>query len=388
MVLESGFPSDIRVENEIESLLKAGHEIHLACFTKTSQSEFEKYNGYFIHRKMIPKIIHKSSVACLRFPIYFNFWRKFLKKLFSKYDFEAIHIHDLPLIKVGIEIKNEYNIPLIIDLHENFPAAIEVYSHTNTILGKILSPPKLWHQYEQKYLKKVDKIITVVDEAKERLIKLGIEPDLITVVSNTLNLDKFRLHKRNIDGNFLTLIYVGGLNIHRGIQIVLKSLANVIREIPEIRFWIVGEGSYKNTLIHLAKELKLEKDVKFWDWQNMDKISELLSKSDIALIPHLKSNHTDSTIPHKLFQYMYAQIPIIASDCEPIKRILNETNTGLIYENNNISQLAKTIIKLAANKEKYDSLIINGKKSVLDKFNWNNDEKNLLAIYSELENER
>ena len=79
-----------------------------------------------------------------------------------------------------------------------FPAAIEVYSHTNTILGKILSPPKLWHQYEQKYLKKVDKIITVVDEAKERLIKLGIEPDLITVVSNTLNLDKFRLHKRNI----------------------------------------------------------------------------------------------------------------------------------------------------------------------------------------------
>ena len=381
MILESEFPPDIRVENEIESLLKAGHEIHLACFTKISQSEFEKYNGYFIHRKKISGFLYKSSVACLRFPIYFNFWKKFLKKLFSKYDFEAIHIHDLPMIKVGVVIKNEFNIPLIIDLHENFPAAIEVYSHTNTILGKILSPAKLWHRYELKYLKKADTIITVVDEAKERLIKLGIEPDLITVVSNTLNLDKFRLNNRNTDNNFSTLVYVGGLNVHRGIQNVLKALVEVIRRIPKMRFWIVGEGSYKIKLIHLTKELKLEKNVKFWGWQNTDKISELLSKSDIALIPHLKSDHTDSTIPHKLFQYMYAQIPIIASDCEPIKRILNETNTGLIYESNNISQLTKTIIDLAENKEKYDSLIKNGKKAVLGKFNWNNDEKNLLAIF-------
>jgi hypothetical protein len=61
---------------------------------------------------------------------------------------------------------------------------------------------------------------------------------------------------------------------------------------------------------------------------------ELLSKSDAAIIPHLRTENNDATYPHKLFQYMYLEIPVISSDCVPLKRILSEAEAGFIYKSN------------------------------------------------------
>ena len=139
MVLDREFPPDERVEKEIRSLTKAGHKIHIACYTKENRIRIEEQENLTIHRKQISSFIYKSSVACLKFPFYFNFWRKYLTGLFTEYSFDAIHIHDLPLAQVGVEFKKKYNIPLIMDLHENWPAMLKMAVHTNTFFGKIFS---------------------------------------------------------------------------------------------------------------------------------------------------------------------------------------------------------------------------------------------------------
>ncbi|HHE37073.1 MAG TPA: hypothetical protein ENL20_00665, partial [Candidatus Cloacimonetes bacterium] len=82
MVLENEFPPDTRVENEIQTLSNAGHEIHLACLTFQNKKEFEQKENYLIHRKKISDFTFKTSVGCLKFPFYFNFWRKYLIELF------------------------------------------------------------------------------------------------------------------------------------------------------------------------------------------------------------------------------------------------------------------------------------------------------------------
>ena len=343
MVLDNEFPPDTRVENEIETLAKAGHEIHLACLTFWNRKEFEQKDNYFIHRKKISKFIFKTSVGCLKFPFYFNFWRKYLSELFRKYPFKAIHIHDLPLGIVGYEFKKKYNIPLILDLHENWPALLQMAIHTNTVFGKILSSNKQWRKYEKDILLKADKIITVVEEMKERLVKLGIVPNKIFIVSNTLKIDSFQVPDKKPDPNYFTLFYAGGLNYHRGLQVVIKALPKIIKKIPNIRFWIIGKGSYQKELEKLVEKLELQQSVKFRGWKNQTEIADLLVQSDIALIPHLKYEHTDSTIPHKLFQNMYAKKPVIASNCNPIKRIINKSKCGLVYENEN--RLTECLLK-------------------------------------------
>ena len=110
MVLESDFPPDIRVENEIDSLVESGHKIHIACYSHKKQIHVPPDLNYSIHKKYIPGFIYKSSVGALKFDFYFNFWRRFLGELIEEHSFDAIHIHDLPLALIGAEFQKKYSI--------------------------------------------------------------------------------------------------------------------------------------------------------------------------------------------------------------------------------------------------------------------------------------
>ncbi len=377
MVLDREFPPDIRVENEIAALHKAGHEIHIACYTLKNKPAFEKTELASIYRKPISNFIYKSSVAILTLPFYNQFWRKFLRKILTSADFEAIHIHDLPLAGMGIKMKKEFGLALTVDLHENWPAFVEISKHTNTLPGRLFSPVYLWRRYEKKVLGKTDNIIVVVEEARQRLEKLGVSASNIKVVSNTINFSDL-LIKNNNKGDKNILYYAGGINYHRGLQIVIKAMH--MSSNKNLKFWILGEGSYKNKLTELVQQLSLTSRVIFHGYQPFRVVMEKLAEADFAVIPHIKNAHTDSTIPHKLFQYMYVQKPVIASDCLPIKRILEETNSGIVYKHDNVKELSEIFNRL--NEMDLGIMGENGKKHVLTRYNWDNDSKTLVSIYS------
>lgn len=111
---------------------------------------------------------------------------------------------------------------------------------------------------------------------------------------------------------------------------------------------------------------------------------ELLSKSDAAIIPHLRTENNDATIPHKLFQYMYLEIPVISSDCVPLKRILSEADTGFIYNSNSPGDLAALLEKLYNNRQLLNEKNHNGKNAVLRKYNWSADKERLINAYDNL----
>ena len=381
MILDHDFPPDVRVEKEIETLINNKHEIILACYNyKKKLSEFEKKENFKIYRKKISKLTLKSSVAILKLPIYFRFWRKFITEILIKEQIDAIHIHDLPLTKVGVDIKRKYNIPLIVDLHENWPASLETATHTNTSLGKILSSNKQWRKYERNILKYADKIITVVEEMKDRIAYLGIDENKIHIVSNTANPNNFSLHSDKPDPNYITLFYAGGINIHRGLQIVIKAIPLILKEKPNVRLNIIGAGSYQAQLEKLVSDLNINNHVNFLGWKNLKEISRYLAQSDIALIPHLKSEQTDCSSPNKLYQYIYAKKPILTSNCESLMRIIEETKSGISYTNDSPDDLKRALLQLLDSKNnKLDSEY--GFNKIKTKYNWDEDSKELIQIY-------
>lgn len=378
MVLDHEFPPDVRVYNEATALISAGHKVHIACFTQKGLVDYELWEGIHIHRVPISSLMFKLSVAALTLPFYFRFWYQFLDALFRKYHFEAIHIHDLPLSKVGVKLSKKYNARLTIDLHENWPAFLRVSTHTNTFLGKILSPNRLWERYEKEVLKQAHAVIVVVDEAKERVAGLGVEWDNIFLVSNTLNIDEFEVSADTPDPNFYTLYYAGGINFHRGLQTVIEAVARVKDRVPNLRFRIAGFGSYQSNLEELADKLGVGDRVEFLGYLPLKDVARNLWQADAALIPHLKTDHTDSTIPHKLFQYMYINKPIIASNCAPIQRIVEETGSGVIFRSEDVNHLAEQIIGLVEG----DYHIKPAKHWVEQKYNWNYDLQLLLKCYA------
>lgn len=382
MLLDHEFPPDIRVENEIEMLIEAGYEVHLACYTMQDRKRVDSYRGLTIFRKQISKFIYKSSVGCLKFPFYFNFWRKFMNEIFKGESYDAVHVNDLPLAQIGYELKEKYGCKLVLDLHENWAALLGISTHTQTVLGRLLSSDRQWRVYEKMAIRThADKVIVVCQEAKARLMDLTVSESKITVVENNVNKNQFKVvGKLPADPEFMTIFYAGGLNKHRGVQNVIEAMS--ILKDPCIRFWIVGKGSYSKTLERLSETLKTTSSVKFWGWQPLGNVARLLMSSDIGIIPHLKSEHTDASMPHKLSQYMYAGKPVIVSNCDSLVNIIKETKCGFVYED--VQELVDVINHYSVSRRKRIEHGENGRKWVDKKYNWKQSNKPLIKLYDGL----
>ena len=382
MVLDHEFPPDIRVENEIQTLISAGNEVHIACLTFVGKPAFEIIDNYSIHRKPISKLLHKTSVGALKFPFYFNFWRQFLNEILKKEKFDAIHAHDLPMAQPSYEMAKKYDLKFVLDLHENWPALLRVATHTQSFLGKILSNNKQWEAYELKYCKLADNVIVVVEEAKARLSSLGIESDKIKLVSNTLNINDFKVPESKPDNNYISILYAGGINKHRGLQTVIRGLKYVKNTDKKLRLWILGAGSYVQDLKRIAQEEGVSDTVYFEGWKKYEEMQTYFGKSNVCLIPHIKSDHTDSTIPHKIFQYMYAGKPMLVSNCDPLKRIVEETNSGEVFEFDSPENFASNLEKLIQNTEYFSQeFVAKSQDLVLNNYNWELDSKVLKSLY-------
>lgn len=386
VILDHPFPPDTRVENEMKSLTAAGNEVHIACFQRTAEEPLMEQTSYgIIHRKAVSKFIYKTSVGVLKFPFYFNYWRKYVEELFSVYDFDAIHVNDLPLAKVGYEAKCKHGVHFVLDLHENWPAFLRTSVHTNTFLGKMLSSNNQWVKYEKQMCQLADRVITVVDEMQSRIVDLGIDSNKTVVVSNTLSLDQFHpVERKGFTRGQLKMLYVGGINYHRGIQYVIQALSLLKQKDVNVHFDLVGSGSYLDNIKALIKDLHVEDYVTIHGFKHYSQIANLYESAHVALIPHVKSEQNDNGLPHKIFQYLYAGIPVIISNCNSLMRIVNETQSGVSYRYDHPEELADIIVDFYAHPEKLNDYIQHGRQAVIEKYNWSVDGAKLVKLYENL----
>ncbi len=381
MVLEHDYPEDERITKEVKTLHQNRHKVSLACITTENKATFEVYGNIEIYRKPISKFTAKTSVGALKFPFYFNFWSEFIQSLLAKKKFDAIHIHDLPLAKVGYELSRKYNIKFVLDLHENWPVLLDLSPHTKTFLGRVLSSQKQWLKYETKYASLADGLIVVAEEMKQRLLARGVINKHIAVVPNTSGIDIFEKYRHiRPDPDFITLYYAGGITNHRGLDVVIKGIANIQLN-DNFRFWIIGKGRNEPVLKKLVRDLKLENKVFFLGWKSPREVMEHLFRSDIAVIPHLKNEHTDNTSPNKIFHYMLAQKPILSSNCNYLEKIIKETGAGLIYSDTDSEEFSALLSRLISDEKMRFRFGENGLKAAKEKYNWENTSKPLVKLY-------
>jgi glycosyltransferase involved in cell wall biosynthesis len=386
IVLESEFPPDVRVEHEMNALVEAGHEVDVACASRRISPQAERAGNSWIFRVPMSSFIHKSSVGCLRFPIYFRFWRKFIFGLLRKNNYDAIHICDLPLARIGIEAKHEFNLKFILDLHENWPALVQYAPHTRTLAGRLLSSNRQWKAYEKRVLPEADIVITVIEEARDRILSLGGAGDKVIIVSNTVDITNLKIAPAKKERDDFLLFYAGGINRHRGIQVVLEAIACLKMQNVKLDFHVVGSGSYRKHLESLATELGIGDRVAFLGHRPFDEMIGMLSAADAAIIPHLRTANNDAASPNKLYQYMYLRKPVISSDCTSLNRIINETGSGFIYRDSSPTDLASLLVKLIKERDLLEEKGEKGRRAVLTRYNWNIDKERLITAYNKLGN--
>jgi glycosyltransferase involved in cell wall biosynthesis len=390
MLLDNQFPPDIRVEKEAKSLLKEGHEVAILSYLYNGLQKEELINGIKVFRFRIPKQIAKKALGLsLQLPFYRWIWQRAIARTGWCYAFDVVHINDLPLCSVTEFLKKKYGLPIVADMHENYPYLVAEQPYMDSLFARLFLSKKKWFLKEKEWLEKADAIICVAEEMKQRIKSILINPLRIEVVPNTPGITELSSSMLNYtsiaekySGKF-NILYVGGIDPVRGIDILIQSAKLVVQIIPDCKFIIVGDGKILPDMKKLAISIQLDNNIIFEGWKPQDEIGSYISVSDVCIIPHRKSPQTDNSSPNKLFQYFWFKKPVISSDCTSVEKIIIAEKCGMIYHDNSPGELAERIIYLYEDPGAGIEMGKNGSNAVLNKYNWESTVAPLLSVYSD-----
>ena len=386
MILDAPFPPDIRVEREVKSLHNAGFKVFVLSqhWASLPEEESTEYCHIVRFNPKQFKNLNQLTRDFKKITFFDPVWRKGIDHFVRKYRINYLHVHDLPLVKTAYAVAKKYGIPLTADYHENFPAHVQAVTERKlTGKEKFYRSYKRWEKYEESISRKVDAIIVVAKEYRQHLIeKHKIPPEKIVIVQNTIDTDIFSFPPNSTgaegtDAGFV-ISYFGSYGPHRGLDTVIRAMPEILSQIPAAEFIIIGRGKNKDELVQLVEQLQLKESIKFFDWVNYSELVKAYRRSNVGVIPHRASEHTDSTIPNKLFEYMYFGVPVLVSDRPPLKRIVEETGAGRVFKTGDPGDLAQAVLEIFRNPDKYGEM---GIKAVKEKYNWKVDGEKLVNLY-------
>ena len=402
MIVDGSYPNDIRVRKEAEALVENGKKVLVVCPKKINELEKEVINGVEVYRignkyTNFKKGIYDVIESVLNINPFFYFG---LKKVFRKYKIDFLHVHDLPLAGTGYLFKSKVKRNLVLDLHENYPEALKTWFvwKKNPVLrlkNFIFMSPKIWSKKEKKYCLKYDKVVCVVEEMKQKLISnFNIDEKKLVVISNHEKKEFAKNFKEETSQSIIkkdcfSITYVGGFGPHRGIDTAIKAMPTIVKKIPNATLFLIGKGSYdvEQKLKEIVAKNNVSEYVSFVGYRPFEEVASIMQVSNLNIIPHKENEHTNNTIPHKLFQIMMSKSLLLVSSCKPLKRIVEKYNAGVVFKADNVEDFSNKVIDIF---EKYDSLNIkkeNAFKAVSEKGeNWESESLKLINLYNTLSN--
>ncbi len=174
------------------------------------------------------------------------------------------------------------------------------------------------------------------------------------------------------------LAYVGVMTGIRGI----KEMAQAIALVPaRLRARLVLVGSFDPELEPEIQKMQTLDCVEVLGWQSEEGVRELLGQARAGLVLfHPVPNHMEAQ-PNKLFEYMHAGIPVVASDFPLWRDIVNGAACGLLVDPLDPKAIAYAIQWLLEHPTEADAMGARGKCAIQNKFNWNGEGEKLLGLY-------
>lgn len=289
-----------------------------------------------------------------------------------KYDADIYHFHDPELLKIVKHLK-KHRKKVIYDVHEDLPRQILSKHWIPSIFRKILSLTT--EIYENRISKKCDYIITATPFIKNRFLKVN---------PNTIDVNNFPIIEElliDYDYNLKTqnsICYVGGITKTRGIKEIIKSIDGT-----DIELNLAGNFLEENLKDEVIK-INGWNNVSELGFLNRKEVIEVYKKSKIGIVTlHPIINYIDA-LPVKMFEYMAAGLPIIASNFPLWQSIVEKNNCGVCVNPLEPSEIKNSIKFLIENPSMAKEMGDNGKELVKTKYNWKNEEKKLIEVYKKI----
>ncbi len=390
MILDQPFPPDIRVENEASVLAEAGFEVILLILAPDTRESVEEYQGFTIVRRYVPQKF-RNWMRGLAGTIPILSWHiaREVRRLQKQYSFDVIHAHDLYMCGGALKAGRRAGVPVVADLHEVWVSVLGQYAWSTRFPGKLFISIRRWKTLEKKWASQAEKVIVITEEMRDRYTSLGCPESKVVALPNTINTETFDSYTvsetiiKTYASEF-TLVYTGTINLHRGLGFLLDSMPLVLRQC-NARLVLVGDGRIRPELEAQVESLGIADHVFFEGWRPQAEIKSYILSSDVCVIPLVKCEQGDMSLPHKLFHYMYFGRPLITTNCTHMQRVVEETDCGIVVPYGDHEALASSIIELHRNPLRRKQMGINGHRAVKEHYNWERSVRSLIEMYHDME---
>jgi len=308
-------------------------------------------------------------------------FRRFLMSTWSAYR-KALasgaviyHFHDPELILIGVLLRLRGK-TIIYDVHEDLPRQIMSKDLINDWLKTPLSKFSEAVEWLSSRLF-FSAIVTVTPAIAQRFPS-----------SKTVMVQNFPKLAELIPGVKIEwadrldqVIYLGGIEPVRGAVESIKAFEYLQHDSSRL----VLAGQFVNK--QLEKECRLQAGwtkVDFKGWLSRNEVKGALEKAKVGLVALHPTPAYLESYPVKLFEYMAAGIPVIASDFPLWREIVDSANCGLLVDPLKPKDIAKAIDWLLDNPKDAEKMGKNGREAVEKIYNWENEEKVLLGLYKNL----
>jgi len=359
-ILTSVHPvSDTRIfHKQAKALAKAGYDVTLVV----QHDREETIEGI----KILP--LEKSANRFSRMlKTIWQIWHKAVKQRADVY-----HFHDPELMMVGLLLKLQGQ-KVIYDVHEDVP---------RQILSKYWIPKPLrksiaWlvEQVENFSAKRFDAVITATPFIRERFKQVSCDA---VNVNNFPILSEMHLPDFDWSKKECAVCYVGGIAEIRGIFEMIKAISQA-----DAKLLLAGQFSPAGDRNRAATMPGWSKVEELGQLSRIE-VKEVLSRSKAGLVLfHSEPNHTDAQ-PNKMFEYMSAGIPVIASDFPLWKKFIEDNRSGICVNPLDPLAITQAIQWIIDHPDGARHMGENGRKAVEEKYNWEQEANKLMLLYEEL----
>lgn len=246
---------------------------------------------------------------------------------------------------------------------------------------------------------RADKLIVVAPKLKALLHQdYGVPDEKIVVILNGTDTEIFKpidtraaREKLKLDQNHSYVCFVGAFQAWAGIENIINSAPLVLRECPDTRFLLVGDGVLKRKIISLAKKNGVYGKIIFTGIVPHQDVPLYIGASDVCVCPGAEDSRNSQLgggSPLKLPEYMACARPVVIGSFVGIGRDLVKSGSGLAVEMRNKDGLANILISLLKNEELRQKMGENGRKLALEKYSWMKVAEQIVEVCQSLTGQR
>jgi glycosyltransferase involved in cell wall biosynthesis len=222
-----------------------------------------------------------------------------------------------------------------------------------------------------------DAAIAVSIYEKAFLEKVFKTKGKVSYIPNGFETETFRQLDRPSRTCDKIVIYVGRLEKHKRVDLLIRAFRRVVKRVPDAQMLVIGDGAYRNGLLRLVGRLKLENHVRFLGFVPRMKLLELYAKASLFVMP---SRYEAFSI--SLVEAMASGLPVIATRVGGMTELIESAKCGfLIDDPPNECALAVPILSILEDAYTSRMMGLQGRNYAFSHFSWDRTARDLLRIY-------